>query len=79
MPNFAVSVTRSQAQSLRFIVTAADQKDLERQLEELDFSELDASFDEGEVEYIEYDINKVVPTKDKPSSFADEELQELLS
>lgn len=79
MPNFSVSVTRSQAQSVSFVVTATDQKDLERQLEELDFSELDANFDEGEVEYIEYDVNKVVPTKHKPSSFADEELQELLS
>lgn len=79
MPNFSVSVTRSQAQTVSFVVTADNKADLEKQLEELDFSEIDARFDEGEVEYIEYDVNKIVPTKHKPSSFEDEELQELLT
>lgn len=79
MPNFSVSVTRSQAQTVSFIVTADNKADLEKQLEELDFSELDSRFDEGEVEYIEYDVNKIRPTKDNPTSFEDEELQELLT
>lgn len=79
MPNFSVSVTRTQAQSVNFVVKATDQKDLERQLEELDFSQIDSSFDDGEVEYIEYDVNEVQPATRNPESFADEELQEMLT
>jgi len=79
MPNFAVNVTRTQTQSVNFTVTAKSKADLVKQLNLIEFSDLDDRFDSGHVDSIDYEIGTVRTSKDKPTTFADEELQAILS
>lgn len=82
MPKFDVVITRTQTQSQIFTVQANNQKELEKQLEQLDsdgqFAEIDEVFDQGEVDSIEYEVFKIKPSKNKNISFASEDLQSLL-
>lgn len=78
MPYFEVVVERSQSQFQTFVVEAKDQKALEARLEELDFSEVDERFDEGEVESIDYTVSRVSPAKKSDETFASDDLQNLI-
>jgi hypothetical protein len=77
---FKVTVSRSQIQTQTFTIEADNQADLEKTLLELDFGHIDSCFDEGEVESIEYDVENVCKaSKPRGTSFADEDLQEMLN
>ena len=82
MSFFNVVISRTQTQTQVFTVEADNQVDLEKRLEELeienDFAEIDERFDEAEVDSIEYSVFNVKPCKKKPSTFADEDLQDLI-
>lgn len=82
MPYFNVVIERSQVQFQTFTIKAKDQKSLEKKLEKLDLngelSQIDERFDEGEVQEIEYSVSSVRPTKEKPYTWASEDLQELV-
>lgn len=82
MPKFDVVITRTQTQSQLFTVQAKNKEELEKKLEELDLegqlAEIDETFDDGEVESIEYEVFKIKPSKNNSISFASEDLQALL-
>lgn len=76
--NFEICVQRTQVQSKVFIVKANSRDDLNNKLQEIDFGNIDALFDEGEVESIDYEVLCINPTEQEPSSFDDEDLQDCL-
>lgn len=77
---FKVTVSRSQVQTQVFTVEADNKADLEKTLMELDFGHIDSCFDEGEVDSIEYDVDNVEQvSKPRGTSFADDDLQEMLN
>lgn len=82
MTFFNVRISRIQTQTQVFTVKADNQSDLEKRLEELDiedgFADIDDRFDEGEVDSIEYSVGEVVPCKKAASTFADDDLQDLI-
>jgi len=80
MKKFKVHVQRTQVQSQVFYVKAEGRDELEKKLEEIDFGDMDSLFDEGEVDSIDYEVVETEPCNKGPgvSSFADEDLQEML-
>jgi hypothetical protein len=82
MAFFSVRINRIQTQTQVFTVKADNKADLEKRLQELDeedgFGDIDERFDEGEVDSIEYSVSEVKPCKKDPSTFADEDLQDLI-
>lgn len=79
MPNFTVTASRTQVQSVTFTISAKSKSELVRKLNLIKLSDLDDRFDEGHVDSIDYEIGTVCSSKNKPTTFADEELQGLLS
>ena len=75
---FLVKISRIQTQTQFFTVKADNKADLERRLQELNFGEIDERFDEGEVHSIEYSVLDVKTCKKDSSTFADEDLQDLI-
>jgi hypothetical protein len=82
MALFHVKINRIQTQTQFFTVKADNKADLEKRLQEIDeeggFGDIDERFDEGEVDDIEYSVRAVEPCKKDPSTFADEDLQDLI-
>lgn len=79
MKTYKVVVSRTQIQTVEFVVQAENSSLLKSKLEEIDFGEIDHRFEEGEIESIDYEVRKIfVSKKPLPSSFADEDLQELI-
>jgi DNA-dependent RNA polymerase auxiliary subunit epsilon len=82
MPFFKVNVSRSQVQTQTFTVEASSKSDLRNALEQLDFDFgfIDERFDEAEVDSIDYEVGNIEKVaKPDDTSFADEDLQELLN
>lgn len=79
MPFFEVSIKRVQSQIVTLAVEYKDKSSLEKKLQELDeneaFAEIDSVFDEGEVEYIEYEVSNIRPSK---QNNVDEDFQDLI-
>jgi hypothetical protein len=79
---FRVRISRIQTQTQFFTVKANNKADLEKRLQELDdedgFGDIDERFDEGEVDSIEYSVLDVKICKKESSTFADEDLQDLI-
>lgn len=71
MKIFRVIVQRTQIQSHTFVVSAKNQSELEKKLDEIDFGEMDEVFDEGEVDSIEYDVVDSEPC-DENEDFEDD-------
>ena len=82
MAFFRVRISRIQTQTQVFTVKADNKVDLENRLQELDnedgFGDIDERFDEGEVDSIEYSVLDVKICKKDSSTFADEDLQDLI-
>ena len=76
---FNVVISRNQIQTQTFTVEATSQSELEKVLLELDLAHIDSSFDEGEVDSIEYSVDRVEEVaKPVDVSFASDELQYML-
>lgn len=80
MITYSVSVSRTQVQSVRFIVQASNLSELKNKLDNVDFAEIDERFDGGEVDSIDYDVTEIYDVAEMESSSisVDDDLQDLL-